>query len=406
MATKKTAKAKAKTPTVEEQVHALGEALTRYAPERVAKVRPAKSLAKLEALVAIPPALRALWSWADGFPGLLVTASDDLERGFDLFSVSVAAKTIAMNREAGGFADDLIPFAGEDGSGDCYALDARGRVLYWDHEEGEASKHAASISVVLANTRRSIEEQALFGGPERKPGTVDEKALALEKAIDELKDPASVSMMSNSPANKVREGIGKLKKEADQHRLYLRLRDRLNELDAPPRLTKSLEESILYTAMETKSWGEALASLKATGGVAGGRDNWSVVGLAALDAGELEVALLAFSGGGSLDSRLGEIAVARKLGRTASRPLAGVAAEIAAKVERLRGNLSKKPRDLEIIGVVGALVERATAETLGGEEKAAQATLDEAYRYPIGKQFRDPVEANAIARLAGLVPRG
>jgi hypothetical protein len=406
MATKKTAKATGKPAAFEASVRELAGMLARYAPTRMAKVSGAKSLAKLEALVTVPPELRALWSWADGCPGLLVMFADDLGRALDLFSVDDAVKTIEINRDAADFPEDLIPFAGESGSGDCFAIDGKGRVVYWDHEEGEASPHAKSLAVVLASTLKSIQKEALFGGPERKAGEVDKKALRLEKSIDaDLHDAASVSTAFHSPAHKIREAIGKLKSEADQHRLYLRLRDRLRELGADAALVHAVEESIFYTATATRSWEDALASLRATGGVVAGRDNWNVLGLEALEAGELEVALRAFAGGASTESRLGEVAVARKLGREPSRALDAVAKEVAANVDAVRRKLPAKPTQFQLLDLVGALVQRATVEKLGGDAKAAAASLQEAYGHPLGERFRDPVEADAIARLAGLEPR-
>jgi hypothetical protein len=41
----------------------------------------------------------------------------------------------------------LVPFGGEAGSGDSLVLDVKtGRVLYWDHEEGEADASNPSPS--------------------------------------------------------------------------------------------------------------------------------------------------------------------------------------------------------------------------------------------------------------------
>ncbi len=407
MATKKAAKRKTSTTDFEGQVREIAAMLEAYAPTRARKIRGAKSFAKLEALVPVPPDLRRLWSWADGAADLLVMSSDDLERAVSFYSVDEARKTLTINREAEDFPEDVIPFAGETGSGDSYVLDAKGRVLYWDHEEGATSRHAASVGVVLANTQRAIQKGALFGGPERKAGEVDKKVLRLEQSIEtDLRDAASVSMAYNSPAHKIRGAIEKLQAEPDKHRLYLLLRDRLRVLGADAQMVKAVEESILYTAMATRSWEDALRSLKTTGGVVGGRDNWNVVGREALQVGELEVALRAFSGGKSTESRLAEVAVAKKLGRTPSRSFTDVAKTITKAADALRKNLPAKPRDFDLLDLVGALVDRAVVEKLAGDDKAARATLDEAYRHQLPKRFRDPVEANALAGLVGLAPRG
>lgn len=65
----------------------------------------------------------------------------------------------------------LVPFGGEAGSGDSLVLDVKtGRVLYWDHEEGEADASdpvAKSLEELLATLRRALERRrvAARGSP-------------------------------------------------------------------------------------------------------------------------------------------------------------------------------------------------------------------------------------------------
>jgi hypothetical protein len=334
----------------------------------MAGVQGATRFADLEALVEIPGPLRALWSRADGLAELLVMDGGSLEDAIDLMSVEAALRTLVMNREVG-FPDDMVPFATEAGSGDCYALDAKGQVHHWDHERGEAALHAASLGVVIGATRKAVDRMVLFGGPERKAGEVDKKVLRLQKLIDGY------------------------------------LGDVVTASNADDSLVLPVEEALLYSAMETRSWQDALASLCATGGVAGGRDNWNVLGCSALEAGELEVALRAFTGGASDDSILGEHAVAWKLGRKATRSIEAIATKLREHAARSASQLAPGADEWAVVNAASAQVARAVVETLEGDASAARAALDEAYRRPLGARFSDPVEANPLAGLVGLAPR-
>jgi hypothetical protein len=404
-AKKPAARAKA-APDVAREIEGLAKLLATYAPSRMATVRGATSFAKLEALVTVPSALRSLWSWADGASELLVLEGHDLERSFDLLSVDDAARSIEINRDAGDFADDLVPFASESGSGDCYALDSKGRVLYWDHEEGEASLHAASLSNVLKLTKKSIQEESLFGGPERKPGEVDPKVQRLDDQITkEIVEAKSIPDHYASPAHTIREAIGKVTSRADKHRLNLRLRDALRDRGVDKSIVDRVEEAIFHSARETRSWEDGLASLRATGGVVGDSDNWSVLALEALVAGEPEIALRAFAGGPSADSVLGEVALARKLGRTPTRSVDSVAAEIVAAAEKAVARTPVDAGDWARMEARSSLVNRAIVEKLRGDDDALHAVLDRIYSYPLGDRFRDAIEASDLAQLAGLEPR-
>lgn len=124
--------AKKKTvPTIEETLATLG-------PKVAGKKKGATSFAKLEALTPVPDALRALWAYSNGFSRMFLRGDYFPECTDDLYTVDVAAKVMKMNLEAG-MDPKLVPFGGEAGSGDSLVLNVKtGRVLYWDHEEGEA----------------------------------------------------------------------------------------------------------------------------------------------------------------------------------------------------------------------------------------------------------------------------
>lgn len=143
--------AKKKTvPTIE-------ETLARLGPKPKGKKKGASTFAKLEALTPVPDGLRALWGYSNGFPRLFLRGDSFTECTDDLYTVDVAAKVMKMNVEAG-MSPKLLPFGGEAGSGDSLVLDVKtGRVLYWDHEEGEADTSdpvAKSLDELLA---RSVE---------------------------------------------------------------------------------------------------------------------------------------------------------------------------------------------------------------------------------------------------------
>lgn len=187
MSTKKTSK---QAVSFEETLRTLDEQLAAYAPKRRAKLKGTEKLDRLAKLVEIPSDLRALWAWADGADGLIVIESrqwlvdDWLQKGavrgdypgaLDLLSVAEAEKALLSIREA---EEDeeiesatklrLIPFATEQGSGDYLVLDAKGRVLYWNHEEPEElDKVEASLTKLVDRTVGSIKRKELFGGPER-----------------------------------------------------------------------------------------------------------------------------------------------------------------------------------------------------------------------------------------------
>ncbi|MFT3775162.1 MAG: SMI1/KNR4 family protein [Minicystis sp.] len=115
----------------------------------------ATSFAKLEKLTEVPESLRALWSWSNGCEGLLRRFDAKVlpdSAWDDLFSVNTAAKVLALNLEAD-MEPHLIPFGGEQASGDCLVLDTKtGRVHYWDHEEGDVDPDpiAKSLPDLLA----------------------------------------------------------------------------------------------------------------------------------------------------------------------------------------------------------------------------------------------------------------
>ena len=141
--------AKKKTvPTIEETLATLG-------PEVKGKKKGATSFAKLEALTTVPDALRVLWGYSNGFPRMFLRGDYFTECTDDLYSVEVAAKVMKMNLEAG-MDPKLVPFGGEQGSGDSLVLNVKtGRVLYWDHEEGEADASdpiAKSLDELLARS--------------------------------------------------------------------------------------------------------------------------------------------------------------------------------------------------------------------------------------------------------------
>ncbi len=187
MTAKKTAKQPA---SFEETRKTLDEQLALYAPKRRAKLKGTDKLDKLAKLVDVPDDLRALWAWADGAEGIIVIESRqwlvdswrqqgavraDYPGALDLLSVAESAKALRSIREA---EEDeevenatklrLIPFATEPGSGDYLVLDAKGRVLYWNHEEpDELDKVDASLPKLLGRTLQSMKRNELFGGPER-----------------------------------------------------------------------------------------------------------------------------------------------------------------------------------------------------------------------------------------------
>jgi hypothetical protein len=235
--------------------------------------------------------------------------------------------------------------------------------------------------------------------------TTSKQTKTIAKRIETwLFDADTVSMAFHSPVHKIRKSIDNTKIPEERHALTLRLRERLAELDAEAPLRMAVEESMFNTALAVKAWEDALTSLATTGGVVADQDNWRAVGTAALQANELDIALRAFAGGPSAQSVIAEHAVARKLGRKAKRSLASITDEITENVEDLRAHYKRNPGNVPMLELVSALVERATLETLLGKAKAASATLDEVYSYPRGK-WRDPVESDPVALLAGLEPR-
>ncbi|MBL0197013.1 MAG: SMI1/KNR4 family protein [Myxococcales bacterium] len=141
-------------PTVEATLSALSES-----PPK-GKQKGAKSFKKLEALTAIPDGLRELWTWSNGFSRMFLRNADYFtECTDDLYSVDQAATVLKRNLEAG-MDPQLLPFGGEAGSGDSLVLHAKtGRVLYWDHEEGEADAGdpvAKSLDELLARSAKLL----------------------------------------------------------------------------------------------------------------------------------------------------------------------------------------------------------------------------------------------------------
>ena len=275
----------------------LDEALLAYAPTRKAAMRPASSLAALEQLGPVPEALRALWAWCDGCSELLpISASADAAQ-LDLLSASEAAEALASIREAREDEDEdatfpHVPFATEAGSGNFVVLDARGRALYWDHEEGAVDPDpvAPSLDALLARALAAVQKKRLFGGPEVATGTPHPGVARCEKL---LRDPAKNfdAIMEKTSYY----GQTNALPPADRYRLRRSL--------AAVAATRSAEERAEFqsqladSAIEAGALDDALALLDAEGADARSGDtrDWRVLGDAALQAGRYELAAEAFA---------------------------------------------------------------------------------------------------------------
>lgn len=141
------------------------EALRAYAPKRTARLRGAKTFRSLERLTDVPTELRALWSVVDGASEVIVPNPRSLDDAIDLLSVADAASELASLKKQVHFPEAVVPFA-TDGAGNYLAVDARGRVVDWDHETRKLRAIAPSVEGLLARTTTAMKKKALFGGPE------------------------------------------------------------------------------------------------------------------------------------------------------------------------------------------------------------------------------------------------
>ncbi|HRG99337.1 MAG TPA: histone H1-like repetitive region-containing protein, partial [Polyangiaceae bacterium] len=275
----------------------LDEALRTYAPSRKAAMRPAPSLAALERLGPVPEALRALWAWCDGCSELLPMSAAPDAAQLDLLSASEAAEALASIREALEDEDEdatfpHVPFATEPGSGNFVVLDARGRALYWDHEEGavEPAPVAPSLDALLARALAAVQKKRLFGGPEPAPGAPHPGVARCEKLL-------------RDPARNFDELMEKTTFYGQKNALPPAERYRLRRGLAAFAATRSAEERDAFhtqladSAIEAGALDDALGLLDAAGVGARSEDThaWRMLGDAALQAGRYELAAEAFS---------------------------------------------------------------------------------------------------------------
>lgn len=149
-----------RSPTLEDVLRAL-----RSRPPR-GKQPGAISFAMLEKLTRIPDSLRALWGWSNGCEALFFRTgmADPEYPGDDFYSVEIAAQELAINRKEAGMKRHLIPFGGEEGSGDCLVLDTKsGRVHYWNHEQGDVEPEPVAGSLEELVSRVLPDSEPLLG---------------------------------------------------------------------------------------------------------------------------------------------------------------------------------------------------------------------------------------------------
>lgn len=143
------------TLTIEESLRALSA----RPPEGKNQGAKPEDFAELEALTDVPPELRQLWAWANGCSRFFLRLDSFDQCTDDLYSIKIAVMELEMNREAG-MREGLIPFAGEDGSGDSLVFElSTGRILYWNHEDededdddDDENEVAGSLAELLARS--------------------------------------------------------------------------------------------------------------------------------------------------------------------------------------------------------------------------------------------------------------
>jgi predicted DNA-binding WGR domain protein len=361
----------------------LDKKLAAYAPAVHGKLAGAKSFKKLEKLVAVPPDLRALWSWADGADELIVT--DPAEgSALQFLTVDHAASDMASTRRVvPEFPADLVPFA-TDGAGNYLAVNAGGQVIDWDHETLDPHVVAPSLEELLRRTIKAIDKKTLFGGPAPKPGKVDPRAKRIEKMLGEplahLEEIVELSFRVEPPA--------------ERYRVLVAARQAVFAKNPSPEQGAKILKWIPDAAAAAKMWDEALAALadlEKRGGKVESHE-WTAIGRMAIEAGAFAAAAATFGKvKGDPEALVGVAIAANRTGKDRG------AIERADKaVTREIGSLEKDiAKDLASEGKanISQLAElswhlnlRAALQQLAGDTDKARATLRDA-RKRCGSQF-------------------
>jgi hypothetical protein len=364
-------------------VRELDKTLRAYAPERHAALRGAKNFKKLEQLIAVPAALRALWSWADGSDELIASDPDE-EHGLamELFGVERAASELSGIRESiDDFPKDFVPFSG-DGAGNYLSLDARGRVIDWDHETHDTRVVAKSLAALLRLTVRAMSKGNLFGGPEKRPGKPDPKVKRIDGLLAEpIKNYRAIIELSYRVA------------PPERYRVRAALRDAVLADNPSADRRSEILVSVADAASDAGLWDEALRSLAdaGKGGVKVEEYQWAAVGRAAISAGAFEPASKAFTkvAGGhpefAVEAQVGAALAAARTGgaarELASRAEKSVQKALAATEKGIAKEMTgdkKKPSATSLCDLSWFLNLRAALEQMRGDTARARATLREA----------------------------
>jgi hypothetical protein len=311
-------------------VKELAEALQKYAPARCAKFRGAKRFAALEKLVEIPDSLRALWSWVDGTNEIIVAG--EIDEASDLMSVAEAASATAKLRKVATFSADLVPFA-TDGAGNFAVVDARGRVLDWDHETRKTTTIAPSFTRLLARTMTAIRNKELWGGPEAPKGSANPLVRRGEML---LAKPLANKEKINELAARLPP---KLAKEA--FRLTVALREAVLAQDTSKWSGRDCL-GLALRAAKVQAWDDAIAALveKDKRRDSDWHDWWFAVGRSALEAGAFEHAEKACGKSDSIPAAVGALVARAKLGK----PVTGIAKakkKITSEIQRIEQTIAK-----------------------------------------------------------------